>query len=74
MQSIIVRFTFRHRTLLYANRKYIKSDTRIRLDLRKDRYKLLVLARKRVNNCSASLMLKKYAPKPGKWSSQHLAI
>ena len=75
MQSIIVRFTTsKHRTLLYENHKNIKSGARIRLDLTKDRYNLLVSARKRVNNCSASLMLKKYAPKPGKWSSQHLAI
>ena len=52
MQSIIVRFTtFRHRTFLYANRKNIKSGARIRLDLTKDRYNLLVSARKRVNNC-----------------------
>ena len=52
MQSIIVRFTtFRHRTLLYANRKNIKSGARIRLDLTKDRYNLLVSARKRLNNC-----------------------
>ena len=75
MQNIIVRFTtFRHRTLLYANPENIKSCARIRLDLTKDRYSLLVSARKRVNHCSASLMLKKYVPKPGKWSSQHLAI
>ena len=47
MQSIIVRFmTFRHRTLFYANRKKIKSGARIRLDLTKDCYKLLVSARK----------------------------
>ena len=52
MQSIIVRFTtFRHRTLLYANRKNIKSGARIRLDLTKYRYNLLVSARKRLNNC-----------------------
>ena len=52
MQSIIVRFTtFRHRTLLHASRKNIKSGARIRLDLTKDRYNLLVSARKRVNNC-----------------------
>ena len=52
MQSIIVRFTtFRQRTFLYANRKNIKSGARIRLDLTKDRYNLLVSARKRVNNC-----------------------
>ena len=51
MQSIIVRFTtFRHRTFLYANRKNIKSCARIRLDLTKDRYNLLVSARKRANN------------------------
>ena len=47
MQSIIVRFmTFRHRTLFYANRKKIKSGARIRLDLTKNCYKLLVSARK----------------------------
>ena len=52
MQSIIVRFTtFRYRTLLYTNHKKIKSSARIRLDLTKDRYNLLVSARKRVNNC-----------------------
>ena len=52
MQSIIVRFTtFRHRTIFYANRKNIKSGARIRLDLTKDCYNLLVSARKRVNNC-----------------------
>ena len=52
MQSIIVRFTtFRHKTLFYKNRKKIKSGARIRLDLTKDRYNLLVSARKRVNNC-----------------------
>ena len=52
MQSIIVRFTtFRHRTLFYKNRKKIKSGARIRLDLTKDCYNLLVSARKRVNNC-----------------------
>ena len=52
MQSIIVRFTtFRHRTFLYENRKNIKSGARIRLDLTKERYNLLVSARKRVNNC-----------------------
>ena len=51
MQSIIVRFTtFRHKTLFYKNRKKIKSGARIRLDLTKDRYNLLVSARKRVNN------------------------
>ena len=51
MQSIIVRFTtFRRRTFLYANRKNIKSVARIRLDLTKDRYNLLVSARKRVSN------------------------
>ena len=50
MQSITVRFTtFRHRTFLYANRKNIKSGARIRLDLTKDRYNLLVSSRKRVN-------------------------
>ena len=39
MQSIIVRFTtFTNRTLLYENRKNIKSGARIRLDLTKDRY------------------------------------
>ena len=52
MQSIIVRFmTFRHRTLFYANRKKIKSGARIRLDLTKNCYKLLVSARKWVNIC-----------------------
>ena len=52
MQSIVVRFTtFRHRTFLYANRKNIKSGARIRLDLTKDCYNLLVSARKKVNNC-----------------------
>ena len=52
MQSIIVRFiTFRHRPLFYKNRKNIKSGARIRLNLTKDRYNLLVSARKRVNNC-----------------------
>ena len=52
MQNIIVRFTtFRHTTLFYKNRKKIKSGARIRLDLTKDRYTLLVLARKRVDNC-----------------------
>ena len=52
MQSIIVRFTtFRHKTLFYKNRKKIKSGARIRLDLTKDRYNLLVSARERVNNC-----------------------
>ena len=52
MQSIIVRFTtFRHRTLFYKNRKKIKSGARIRLDLTKDCYNLLVSVRKRVNNC-----------------------
>ena len=46
MQSMIVRFTtFRHRTLLYANSKNIKSGARIRLDLTKDRCNLLVSAR-----------------------------
>ena len=51
MQSITVRFTtFRHRTLFYKNRKKIKLGARIRLDLTKDRYNLLVSARKRVNN------------------------
>ena len=51
MQSIIVRFTIRHRTLFYKNRKKIKSGARIRLDLTKDCYNLLVSVRKRVNNC-----------------------
>ena len=52
MESIIVKFTtFRHRTFFYANCKNIKSGARIRLDLTKDRYNLLVSARKRVNNC-----------------------
>ena len=52
VESIIVRFTaFRHRTLFYTNHKKIKSGARIRLDLTKDRYNLLVSARKRVNNC-----------------------
>ena len=46
MQSIIVRFTIRHRTLFYKNRKKIKSGARIRLDLTKDGYTLLVSARK----------------------------
>ena len=51
MQSIIARFTtLRHRTLFYANCKNIKSGARIRLDLSKDRYNLLVSARKRVYN------------------------
>ena len=50
--SITVRFTtFRHRTLLYTNRKKIKSGARIRLDLTIDRYNLLVSAKTRVNNC-----------------------
>ena len=52
MESIIVRFaTFRHRTLFYTNCKKIKSGARIRLDLTKDRYSLLVSARERVKNC-----------------------
>ena len=52
IQSITVRFTtFRHRTLLYTNRKKIKSGARIRLDLTIDRYNLLVSAKTRVNNC-----------------------
>ena len=52
MQSMVVRFTtFRHRTLFYKNCKKIESGARIRLDLRKDCYNLLVLARKRVNSC-----------------------
>ena len=52
MQSIIVRFTTsKHRTLLYENHKNIKSGVRIRLDLMKDRYNLLVSDRKRGNNC-----------------------
>ena len=52
MQSIIVRFTtFTNRTLLYENRKNIKSGARIRLDLTKDRYNFLVSSRKRANNC-----------------------
>ena len=42
--------TFRNRTLFYANRKDIKSGGRIRLDLTKDLYNLLVSARKRINN------------------------
>ena len=47
-QIQIVRFmTFRHRTF----RKNIKSGARIRLDLTKDRYNLLVSATKRLNNC-----------------------
>ena len=51
-QSMIVRFTaFRHRTLFYTNNKKIKYGARIRLDVTKDCYNLLVLARKRVNNC-----------------------
>ena len=52
MQNIIVRFTtFRH--LFHTNRKKIKSGARISLDLTKDRYSLLVSARKRVNNLEA---------------------
>ena len=52
MQNITVRFTtFTHTTLFYKNRKKIKSGARIRLDLTKDRYTFLVLARKRVDNC-----------------------
>ena len=52
MQSIIVRFTTsKHRTLLYENHKNIKSGARIRLDLTKDRYNLLVSDRKGGNNC-----------------------
>ena len=51
MQSIIVRFTTsKHRTLLYENHKNIKSGARIRLDLTKDRYNLLVSDRKGGNN------------------------
>ena len=42
--------TFRNRTLFYANRKDIESVGRIRLDLTKDLYNLLVSARKRINN------------------------
>ena len=42
IQSIIVRFTtFRHRTLLYKNRKNIKGDVRVKLDLTKKRYEVL---------------------------------
>ena len=52
MQSITVRFTTsKHRTLLYENHKNIKSGARIRLDLTKDRYNLLVSDRKGGNNC-----------------------
>ena len=53
MQSITVRFTTsKHRTLIYENHKNIKSGARIRLDLTKDRYNLLVSDRKGGNNCS----------------------
>ena len=46
MQSIIARFTtVRHRTLLYANRKKIKSGARFRLGLTKDPCNLLASAR-----------------------------
>lgn len=45
-QSIIARFsTFRHRTLLYRARKTIKS-ARVRLDLTKARYGVLIEARR----------------------------
>ena len=41
-QSIIVKFsTFRHRTLLYKNRKKIKSGARVKLDLTRKNYNLL---------------------------------
>ena len=46
IQSIIVRFTtFRHRTLLYKNRKNIKGNVRVKLDLTKKRYEVLRKAR-----------------------------
>ena len=52
MQSIIVRFTtFRYRILFHTNRKKIKSDARIRLDITKDRYNSSVSARERVSSC-----------------------
>ena len=38
--------------LFYKYRKKIKFGTLIRLDQTKDRYSLLVPARKRLNNCS----------------------
>ena len=41
-QTVIVRFsTFKHSTKVYKARKYIKDNVRIRLDLTKNRYKLL---------------------------------
>ena len=53
MQSILVRFmTFRYRTLFYTNRKKIKYGARVRLDLTRDHYNLLVSGRKSVNNYS----------------------
>ena len=52
MQSKIFRFrSFRYINLFSPNYKIIKSDARIRLDLKKDLYNLYLLARKRVNNC-----------------------
>ena len=47
-QSIIVRFTtFRHRTLFYRNRKNLKSNVKIKLDLTTHLYNLLKVARNR---------------------------
>ena len=49
-QSVIVRFTtFRHRTILYRNRKKLKN-VKIQLDLAKGRYQTLSDARKFVDN------------------------
>ena len=48
--SVIVRFTtFRHRTMVYKQRKQIKN-VKIRLDLTKVRFSLLMKAREKIEN------------------------
>ena len=47
MKSVIVRFTtFRHRTMVYRAKKKMKPGVRVKLDLTKTRYTLLIDANK----------------------------
>ena len=50
-KGIIVRFTtFRHRTMVYRAKKNLKNDVRVKLDLTKKRYDLLMSANNHVAN------------------------
>ena len=61
-ESIIVRFTtFRHRTMVYRAKKNMKNNVRVKLDLTKKRYNLLVLANTFVANININLVKFCYA-------------